>query len=94
MLPMLPIFQRTLQFVVLLRPDIKGVLLKGKDRRNMVAVEQGVAVNFWIILYFQLAAAGTATLPHLGNTPAGCARFRKRGKNKLLCRRGVVFNRH
>ncbi len=58
MLPMLPIFQRTLQLVVLLRPDIKGGLPKGKDRRNMVVVEQGAAVNSWLILYFQLAAAG------------------------------------
>ncbi len=66
MLPMLPIFQRTLQFVVLSRPGIKGVLPKGKDRRNTVAVEQGATVNSWIILYFQLAAAGAARAPSFG----------------------------
>jgi hypothetical protein len=100
MLPMLPIFQRAMQFVVLSRPGINGVLPKGKDRRNTVAVEQGAAVNSWIILYFQLAAEDRRqrcrgrrpAIPHLGNTPSGCARFRKRGKNKLLCGRGVVFN--
>ncbi len=36
MLPMLPIFQRALQFVVLSRPGIKGVLPKSKSEEKML----------------------------------------------------------
>ncbi len=59
-----------MQFVVLSRPDIKGVLPKGKDKRSTVEVEQRTAVNSWIILYIQLAALKAfGALRHLGNTP-------------------------
>jgi hypothetical protein len=66
--------QRAMQFVVLSRTDIKGVLPKSKSEEKTLSVGETALLNARGIAGFHVAAPNAfGALCDLGNTPSSCA---------------------